>query len=333
MEGTSLIVLNVLPDGQIIDPLIQYPLYDDYQHAIVISRTKKFLVVGSGDRTSVFQVQNDGTISQTSYSTTGSGFWVDITPDEFLVLAYNIYELSTAGQLNYTGNIVLGTWGHINPLGNPVLTNWGGNNVAAQRIDYVSKTVSTITTIQGGPGMWEAVWTPDGSLALVIGPTPSPTNNDRIWVLGLDSTGSIVTTGQTLISFIRPIHNIAFNRSGTIALCSAEDSVFTLSIDTVTKVISDTGIWNGQPVVGGSDMYKLRITPDDRLAIVAYNDPTDYRTWLATAFLNWDGSLTWTGYRFPYDAYYTSSGDGLYDMELVAVYVTAVPAELWKELE
>jgi hypothetical protein len=336
MEGTSIIVLNVFPSGQIVDPLVQYPL-PRYQLDIAISSSTSYLVVGGGNIT-VFGIQENGNLSQISQSTKGAD-WVQITPNEEIVLTgtytSNIFLLSTTGQLIPSGNSSFppGSWAHINPRGNPVLTTGIGHNIEARQIDYVTKTVSTITAVQGGDGIWEGTWTPDGSLALILGPVPSPTNNDSIWVLGLDSTGSIFTTGQSLIPRFCPIHNIAFNRSGTIGLCSAEDSVITISIDTIRKIVHDNGIRTGPPVIGGSDMYKLRITPDDRLAIVAYADPTDNHIWLATAFLNGNGSLTWTGYRFPYDYYYTNPGDGLYDMEVISVYATDVPPELWKDLE
>lgn len=80
-------------------------------------------------------------------------------------------------------------------------------------------------------------------------------------------------------------------------------------------------------------MDQIWLVSEGNLAVVEYMDPSDARYWLATAFVNGDGSLTWTGYRFQYDSTYAGYLDVLIDLEIYPVYVTAVPAELWKELE
>ena len=97
--------------------------------------------------------------------------------------------------------------------------------------------------------------------------------------------------------------------------------LFTISS---TGHVKDTG----QQYYASNDSraYFLKNTFNGNLAIVEYQDSSRDAGNFATAIINGDGSLTWTGYTFAFDygAYVT-------DFVVVPVYVTGIPKELWKD--
>jgi hypothetical protein len=50
----------------------------------------------------------------------------------------------------------------------------------------------------------------------------------------------------------------------------------------------------------------------------------------ATAWINSDGSLSWTGHTFPFDSIYASGLTTVVDYVIVPVYVTGVEDNYWE---
>ena len=142
-------------------------------------------------------------------------------------------------------------------------------------------------------------------------------------MLNIDSAFNVTTTSQifTVSGTVTP-GPPAISPDGKY-LWFPKGFIELFSIDTLGNV-TDTG----QKYLGpNSDNYLQRNTPDGRLAVVVYGNVNDAGNF-ATAIINGDGSLTWTGYNlaFNYGTYIT-------DFVVVPVYVTCVPEEFWNKLD
>lgn len=346
-ESAMMHVLRILPDGEFVNPDEHYALIGQGA-SVRQTHDKKMLLACSGLGTKVYRINPDETLT---YLSGNNAAWANnndamkITPNNELVLFNtpgldNIFRLTTMGELINTGNLYNGAlFSAINPHDNPVITKISPISAAVYWLDYTTGSMAQVTTFSTGANGLS--FTPDGSLGLLWGIEPSPTSSGQVVVLTIDTSGTVDTTSQAFLPFgeIGNIMDLRITPNGKYAFVASDAGtaggciVATLVIDTVTGRVTNTGIRSSKPTLTSLDILEIRISDDGRLLVAYYWDDAYWSKCLATAFINWDGTLTWTGYTFPYDDTFCSGLDFMEDMEIVSFYATAVPEELWRDLE
>ena len=249
---------------------------------------------------------------------------VAFTPNEQLVIGWNtIYSLTS------TGDLVNGISGplmdsiQIDPLGRGLLAMSSFSTFSAYTINYNSRTLSLTTTYPLGTGsIFYFAFTPNGKLgfyySMVLG-----------WLGGslLLTASLMLSTTQVLNIPDRSIDDLAVSNDSRYLWASA-GYIELFSIDT-NGMVTDTG--NKYYVLNQTGSYAQyqRNTPDGNLAIVEYLD-FNLGGSFATAYINGDGSLTWTGYTFAFDSAHPTEGT-VVDYAIVPVYATGIPEEFWKD--
>ncbi len=321
--------LKILPNGQILDTYIQYTtIANGFGSALAVSPKNRFLFA-SGDVIYRFQIQSDGSLVSIGSTTPADS--VAITPNEQLDIGGNtIYSLTSTGDL--VNGISISSLGidypYIDPLGRGILGISSISTFSAYTINYNSRTLSLMTTYPLGNGNYYSfTFTPDGKLGFLSGFGVSPSGGD-LWVLNIDSVFNVTTTSQILnipnsIGFREPV--ISQNNKYLWGATGAY-GIALLTID-ITGRVTDTGQHYSEP---GWAVGFPRVTPDEQLALVFEEIDVLQSGAFATAFINGDGSLTWTGYTFAFDSVYPTLGEVL-DYAIVPVYATGIPEELWKD--
>ncbi len=324
--------LKILPNGQILDTYIQYTTGGNgfINGSLAVSPHDRFLFAAS-DAIYRFQTQPDGSLVSIGLTTPSS--FIAFTPNEQLVIGDNIiYSLTSTGDLvNGTPGPEIGL-ATVDPLGRGVLAGII-SAFSAYTINYNTRTLTQMTTFPRGNGIpYGFNFTPDGKLGFMYGFNLAPNNTGDLWVFTIDSIFNVSTT-QVLNIPGRSIDDLAVSKDGRYLWAPTGYYIELFAIDTLKNVI-DTGqkyyVLNN--TAGTQEATYQRNTPDGNLAIVEYNndDLAPEAGCFATAFINGDGSLTWTGYTFAFDSAHPTGGT-VVDYAIVPVYATGIPEELWKD--
>ncbi len=321
-DGSNIYQLKILPNGQILDTYIQYSNGGNYNQfgngSLAISPDNRFLFA-AGEVLYQFQIQADGSLVSIGSTNPGG---VAFTPNEQLVIGWNtIYSLtSTGGLVNGISGPLMDSI-QIDPLGRGLLAMSSFSTFSAYTINYNSRTLSLMTTYPLGTGsVFYFAFTPNGKLGFYYSYAW-----DGLGVLTIDSIFN-VSTSQVLNIPDRSIDDLAVSNDGRYLWASA-GYIELFSIDT-NGLVTDTG--NKYYVLNQTGSYAQyqRNTPDGNLAIVEYLD-FNLGGSFATAYINGDGSLTWTGYSFAFDSAHPTGGT-VVDYAIVPVYATGIPEEFWK---
>ncbi len=324
--------LKVLPNGQILDTYTQYTIegnWFDYG-ALDVSSNYQFLLIASDD-IHRFQIQLDGSLFSLG-TTPSAGSQIAITPNGQIVIVTLNVGSSTIYSLDSSGDLINGTPGpeiaipKADPLGRGVLAGIT-SAFSAYTINYNTRTLTQTTSFLRGDGIpYGFNFTPDGKLGFMYGFNLAPNNTGDLLVMKIDSNFTITTT-QVLNIPGRPIDDLAVSKDGRYLWASA-GYIELFSIDT-NGLVTDTG--NKYYVLNQTGSYAQyqRNTPNGNLAIVEYLD-FNLGGSFATAYINGDGSLTWTGYTFAFDSAHPTEGT-VVDYAIVPVYATGIPEELWKD--
>ncbi len=321
-EDNKIYQLKILPNGQILDTYIQYILGGNSEFdygSLVVSPDNRFLFAAS-DAIYRYQIQSDGSLVSIGSTTPADS--VAITPNEQLDIGG-----STIYSLTSTGDLVNGTSGplidspRIDPLGRGLLAISSFSTFSAYTINYNSRTLTMTTTYPTPPGsFFYFAFTPNGKLGFYYS-----SGWDGLGVLSIDSIFNVSTT-QVLNISGESIDDLAVSSNNKFVWATLFGGGIALfNIDTLGNV-TDTG----QRYTHGG-IRLVRITPDQQLAIISYEDPQlpSPGGAIATAFINGDGSLSWTGYTFAFDSAHPT-GSTEVDIAIIPVYATGIPEELWK---
>ncbi len=320
--------LKILPNGQILDTYIQYTTGENNEFiegSLAVSPHDQFLFAAS-DVIYRFQIQADGSLVSIGITTPSS--FIAFTPnDQLVITGENIYSLTS------TGNLVNGIsspgidYPYIDPLGRGVLGISSSHTLSAYTINYNTRTMTQMTTFPVGNGdLYGINFTPDGKLGFLYGFNLTPNNTGDLWVLNIDSVFNVTTTSQIFNVASDNIGGIAVSNDNRYLWAPTGDYIELFAIDTLGKV-TDTGKEYG---ISGTLPGVQKNTPDGSLAIVDYLDMNSGGRGFATAYIDGDGSLTWTGYTFAFDSAHPTGGT-VVDYAIVPVYATGIPEEFWKD--
>ncbi len=323
--------LKILPNGQILDTYVQYTAGGNGGSfgtgSLGVSPGYRFLFAAS-DAVYRFQIQADGSLVSIGSTNPGG---VAFTPNEQLVIGWNtIYSLTSTGDLiNGTPGPNIGS-PKVDPLGRGILAYWYPT-FSAYTINYDTRILSLTTTYPLGNGnYYNFVFTPDGKLGFLAGFGVSPNGGD-LQALKIDSTFTVTTT-QVMSVSQGGIYDMAVSNDSRYLWADTGYYIELFSIDTLGNV-TDTGKqYYALNVMHRTGVNFQRNTPDGNLAIVEYDDDdlAPEAGCFATAFINGDGSLTWTGYTFAFDSAHPTE-ETVVDYAIIPVYATGIPEELWKD--
>ncbi len=317
--------LKVLPNGQIFDTYTRYTIEGNtgqfWYGSFAVSPDDRFLFA-AGDATYRYQIQSDGSLVSIGSTTPGA---IAFTPNDQLVIGNTIYSLTSTGDLvNGTSSPLVDT-PYIDPLGRGLLAISSHSTFSAYTINYNTRTLTQTTSFPIGNGQFFGFnFTPDGKLGFQYGFNLSPNNTGNLLVMKIDSTFNI-TTSQLLSVSQDMIENLAISNDSRSLWANTGYYIELFTIDTLGNV-TDTG---KQYYVSNNLGYGAglqRNTPDGNMAIVQYQVAApDAPTNFATAWINGDGSFTWTEYTCTFESVV------VWDFVVVPVYMTSVPEELWKD--
>ena len=239
--------------------------------------------------------------------------------------------MTSTGSLYTTGNMYSSVFVQFHPSGDYVVHYYGLLSIGISTVDYVLNTITYLTSVPGGTGIQGLRLNPQGNMILVYGPNANFGGSVALYTF---ENGVLNTTSQTFLSGLY-ISDLQITSDGRFAFCSGDVAIYSFYLNPTTKIVTNTGFESAPPnAIYGDGIYPLRITPDGRILICQYFDSNDGNLWLASAFINDDGSLTWTGYKFPYGSTYANKGfdDALISMDIFPVYTTGIPKELWKDM-
>ncbi len=324
--------LKILPNGKILDTYIQYTTatggigFDN--GSLAVSPNDRFLFA-TGDAIYQFQIQPDGNLI--SIGSTNPSNFIAFTPNEQLAIGGNIiYSLTSTGDLvnGISGPVI--DYTRIDPLGRGLLAMSSYSTFSAYIINYNSRTLSLMTTYPFGNGNnYNFAFTPDGKLGFLSGFGVSPSGGD-LWVLNIDSVFNVTTTSQIFNVASNGIDEIAISNDNRYLWAPTGDYIELFTIDTLGNVTDTRKEYYVSNDTGGTLADFQKNTPDGSLAIVDYLDMNSGGECFATAYINGDGSLTWTGYTYAFDSAHPTEGT-VVDYAIVPVYATGIPEELWKD--
>lgn len=324
--------IQVFPNGQILDPHIQYLIGGTNGGTLAVTTDYHFLLASGDPDTYSFQILPNGNLFTIS-STPGGGH-LTITPNNQLVITDNgyMFSLSSTGILAYDTTIPLLDNPKVDPMGRGILGLSSLWYFSSYTINYVQNTLTMTTSYpQGSSGTFGYTFTPNGKLGFVWGSFESPNEQEwELWALHIDSSFNVTTTSQRFPSpatGVAPEEPAISPDSKYLWIPDEFSRLFT--IDTLGNV-TDTGKeYFVSNMSTGNAIFLQKNTPDGRIAIVEYEDFSNNNVGnFATAIIEGDGSLIWTGYTLGYNY-----GTYITDFVVVPVYTTSVPEELWKKLD
>ncbi len=324
-EDGNIYQLKILPDGQILDTNIQYTNGGSFGNgSLTISPDNRFLFAAGGYAVYQYQIQADGSLVYIGSTNPGG---VAFTPNEQLVIGWNtIYSLTSTGDLINGISSPTVDYPYIDPLGRGLLGVSSFSTFSAYTINYNTRTLTQTTTFPYGNGLLFGInFTPNGKLGFLYGFNLSPNNTGDLWVWKIDSTFNI-TTSQLLSVSQEMIEDLAISNDSRYLWADTGNYIELFTIDTLGNV-TDTGKeYYVSNDTGGTLAVLQRNTPDGTMAVFEYEGGPPVPGNFATAFINGDGSLTWTGYSFVFEY-----GVSVVDCALVPVYATGIPEEFWKD--
>lgn len=329
--------LKILPNGQIIDPQIQYtlPASGNFPQDMEITNNFRNLYVGT-DVLHIFQIKSDGNLfSLGTIATFGTGD-IAITPNNELLILARIVGPSIIFSITSTGDLVNAVSGpgiaipKADPLGRGILAVSSRDTCSAYIINYVNQTLNVTTTflISHFAAPYGINYTHDGKLGFCYGDSAVTPSGGDLLVLKIDSTFNVTTT-QVFDIPSQGIDDVAVSNNNHYVWASAFfGGIVLYSIDSLGN-LTDTGKKYNK---GGTRF--IRKTPDERFMVAGYEDPQLPAPGgaFATAWINGDGSLTWTGYSFAFDSAHPT-GSTINDAVVVLVYVTDVDYSQWQLYE
>jgi hypothetical protein len=325
--------LKILPNGEIIDPLIQYTLIGKNAEHFGITTDFKYLFTDTNNCINRFQIQADGNLFAIG-TTKIAAYDFSITPNNKLIFITCVSG-STIFSITSTGDLVNGTsWN--NPASNskvdPLSRGLLGTTTASfsvYTINYNLQTLNKTTSFNHrNYPVYGFDYTPDGKLGFFYGGGGVTPSGGDLLVMKIDSTFNVTTTQVFDIPGFGINNLVASNDNRYVWASAFYGGIALYSIDPLGN-LTDTG---NRYYKGGTAFIKK--TPDDRMIIACYEDnssPYWYETF-ATAWINDDGSLAWTGYTFAMDSVYPNPGV-IQDAVIVPVYITGISEELWQKLE
>ncbi|MDI6784098.1 MAG: hypothetical protein QME64_08405 [bacterium] len=334
--------LKVLPNGEIINPHIQYPLVSRDPGDLEVTADFQYVLVASGYGINCFRVLNNGNLFCTSTTSVDLPEFFTITPNNELVII-STYYCTTVFSFTTTGELVNGTSAipaeaaRPDPLGRGLLANstsYSLYSFSSYTINYLARTLHNTTSYTGGRAYKRYAFTPNGKLGFVYGMSVDPQDTGKnLWVLNIDSAFNVTTTSQ-IFELGDDCFKPTISRDNQFLWASTGSHIELLTINTTTGQVTDTGrkfyVLNTTWTAAGSQ----RKSPDDTLTVVWYDDTRLAKPGsFATAWINADGSLTWTGYYFNFELVYASMGTGIIDYELIPVYVTGLESDKWQLYE
>ncbi len=341
VEGETPIIyqLEVLYNGQIVDPHIQYDVGGDGFDTgdIAITNDYRFLLaIKSGNNNygiNRYQILPNGNLFLLG-STPGTIGYLAITHNNELVVVGSYVGNSLIYSLTSTGDLINGTVGPVisspqaDPLGRGILALSAFAAFSAYTINYALQSLDSITTFPTGTNVSGFQFTPNGKLGFIYGMDATPEG----YGLGVMKIGANFTFSTTQILNPGDFFVEIASNSYLLGVDNSCGCIKLFSIDTLGNV-TDTGKVFGVPSVGttgGTLAGNIRQTPGEQMAVVYYEDGSldPQGGSFATAWVAPDGSLSWTGYSYAFDSVY-GGNDSVTDFVIVPVYTTDVPKELW----
>ena len=349
-ESNSLPVLKILPSGQIVNTGLIYPAGESSPLGFLADQ--RMLVVANPfpsftNGFITYKINSDFSLTQLSVSTsTTYAFYINITPNNELILKstpydFEIWSIDSMGIITNTENKFLGYFiTPVRPQGDIAISPSGGCacDIQVFSIDYNTQSLISTQTILYG-GVRKIVYSRDGKMAVGIGYNIGNTFGGDVALLTISSTGSVSTT-TTILYLGQDFRDVVFTPDGKYLYLlpyggSTSASIFTLLLNSTTTTLQDTGK-RFQQISGYGFVWSIgnlfQVTPDGKMLVYLYTNSIDNKAWISTAWINDDGSLTWTGYDFPYQSTFGGTFS-IFDMIIVPNYITSIPSELWKEYE
>ena len=227
--GNKIILLHLQPNGQFVDPLIQYTMETGEQTNVILTSNYQFLLSGTGGIPSItrsYRINPDGTLITVSTFSIGGKHY--IFPGNQLV--YNggtFLNLSTTGILSDAGYSYIPFPYQFNPTANIVLFFPGDYVLEMDSVNYStgsSANFSMITSLVAGSTPYGIRYNPQGTMALVYGADAQPGGaNGHVAVYTIQST-TISTTTQAFLNGTSAGYEMEVTPDGKYALTGGFDN-------------------------------------------------------------------------------------------------------------
>jgi hypothetical protein len=186
--------LKVLPNGQIIDPNIEYTTegMGFGTGSLVMTSDYRFLFASS-DAIYRFQILPNGNLFSIG-STTPSSF-ITITPNNKLVIATNwLYTLTTSGDIvsPIAGPLIVNP--KVDPSGHGILALTASQTFSAYTINYDTRTLNQTTSFQRSTPVYGFNYTSDGKLGFFYGDNGVTPSGGDLMAMKIDDSFNLNTT-------------------------------------------------------------------------------------------------------------------------------------------
>ncbi len=336
-ETPTLYQLQVLPNGQVVDPHLNYPLAPGgffLAGSLGVTTDYQFLLIAGGGGIDRFKIQSNGNLLPLGITTSSNLGSIAITLDKQLAIVATMSGPSMIYSFTSSGDLVNETSGppianpRMDPLGRGILARDYGDSFSSFTINYVLQSLDSTTTFLTGTNVSGFQFTHNGKLGFIYGMDATPEG----YGLGVMKIGANFTFSTTQILNPGDFFVEIASNSYLLGVDNSCGCIKLFSIDTLGNV-TDTGKVFGVPSVGttgGTLAGNIRQTPGEQMAVVYYEDGSldPQGGSFATAWVAPDGSLSWTGYSYAFDSVY-GGNDSVTDFVIVPVYTTDVPKELW----
>ncbi|MFB3894904.1 MAG: hypothetical protein ACE14V_01225 [bacterium] len=325
-EGNQTVILEVLPNGEIRDTYQRLTTgYGSGQAGV--SPDQQNILIPAANTTMQYRISPTGMVSRlTTYEHLGrNGYSVNYHPNGKMVIftTNSIYSVRNDGLLEWINPAPTCDPRWINPCRNMLVENGPIKTINVDSIDTIAMTINTTQNINIKGDFEDAAFTPDGNQVLICKtPTTGETPSD-IDIFSILPNDTLDTVAQHIdIPGQDGASSIAISPDGQYAYVVLwNNTIVTLSHDS-TGGWFDTGIRLTLYLP-----WRIRRAPDYNLVLLDYQ-VTNSGYYLGTYFMQPDGTLTPSGYTFPFQE---KIGDVFVD--LVFAYppgVTEVESDHWQ---
>jgi len=340
-----LTVLKILPSGEIQDTGLVYNVgsswlaYDGKHNHLIMANPAP---APNTNGFNVYKIKSDYSLSLFSYMTSNTFAWnlMISNNNDYLIKTNNsslgeIWSIDSDGNISDTGN-------RYDPISNSVVIS-PFDNIAVDAnafainiysVDTYNKKLETIN-VSSVTNISYTFFTPDGKTLIGVGHDIGGSygiNSKELILFNIDTQGNLTTITTAGYQYYPSWGAMHPNGQYFYLYCDSGQFIAKFAYDSVNQKMSYSGEKYYQS--GGYALSDFHITSDGKMLVYLYGKSSDNTRWLTAARINDDGSLSWTGYEFPYFKQFSKQLlDWVFGMVIVPSEITAVPEKEWQELE
>jgi len=340
-----LTVLKMLPSGEIQDTGY---IYDVGPSRLAYDKKHRHLIIANPYQTAttdcsglmVCNLKSDYSLDSYSYVSTNAVLKIitSNTDNYFLKIPAvgdgEVWSIDSDGNISDTGN-------RYDCLFNTVISPQDDLAVEAYAlainiysVDTNNKEMETINA-SSVTNISYTFFTPEGKTLIGVGHDIGGSygiNSKELILFNIDTQGTLTTITSAGYQYYPSWGAMHPNGQYFYLYCESGQFIAKFAYDSVNQKMSYSGEKYYQS--GGYALSDFHITSDGKMLVYLYGKSSDNTRWLTTARINEDGSLSWTGYEFPYFKQFSKQLlDWVLGMVIVPNEITAVPEKEWLELE